>query len=402
MLNNLFKTQEQALPDPAKNAREKPIRVLHVAFTMNARGTETWLMHVLRNIDRNQIHMDFLTIEGERGVYDLEITELGGRLLPCKHPDNKFSFLLSLYKTLKAKGPYDIVHAHPHTLSGLIVLVAALAGVKARIVHAHSDQSRVADRVSKLRKFYTKMMQKLIRNFATSGIAVSENAADFLFGEEWFTDSRWQVMHCGIDLDVFDIATEKNMRREFGFSENDFVIGHVGGLNPEKNHFFLLEAFSSVLKKLPQVKLLLVGDGPLYDDIREKSDELGISQNIVMTGVRQDVPQILKNGVDLFVFPSEYEGLGLSVIEAQAAGLPCIISDRVPDEAILLQKNVQKLALEDGPDLWAKKIASRLKERKPHPEIAFEKVRESDFNIHQNIYALTALYFQLVEQEEEK
>lgn len=370
----------------------KPLRILHIAFTMHARGTETWLMNVLRKIDKKRFKLDFLTIDDETGVYDQEIKDLGGNLYSCPNPVNKIAFLRGFRKVLEEKGPFDIVHAHPYTLSGLILMQAARAGVPVRIVHSHTDRRKAMRDKSLFRIGYIYMMKKLISYAATYGLAASKDAAISLFGKKWINDNRFNVMYCGIDLDNFKkLKSKKIIRKELGIPNNSYVLGHVGSFNFEKNHDFLIRIFAKIARSNLNLHLLLVGDGPLKEKIQDKIKTLNLNERVTFTGVRQDVPDLL-SAMDLFVFPSLFEGLGLSVVEAQAAGLPCLLSDNVPQEVLIVDGSVSFIPIENSEDQWITAIKSSIGSSDIDKDRALSQVISSPFNIERNVKMIEELY----------
>lgn len=377
----------------ANHSKElKPLRILHIAFTMHARGTETWLMNVLRRIDKSRFQLDFLTISGEEGIYDKEIKELGGNLYSCPHPDNKGAFLRELREVLEEKGPFDVVHAHPYTLSGLALMQAMRANIPVRIVHSHTDRRKVQRDKSWVRRAYICAMKKLIRKTATYGLAASKDAAVSLFGQNWKNDPRWNVMYCGIDLKPFEQAKSKEqIRKDLNISNNAKVIGHVGSFHFEKNHEFILHLFEKMAKKDLKLHLLLVGDGPLKEGMEERVKNAGLEGRVTFTGARQDVPNLL-NTMDVFVFPSLFEGLGLAVVEAQAAGLPCLVADTVPEEASIVDGAVQFLPIEEAQGKWKDEIKLALEAEGIDKQKALSQVKTSPFNIEHNVAMLSELY----------
>ena len=359
---------------------------------MHARGTETWLMHVLRQMDRSRFQMDFLTVQGETGIYDEEIKSLGGILHACPPPTKKGAFLRGLRKILQEEGPFDIIHAHPYTLSGLILLQAQRAKIPVRIVHSHTDRRKVSRDKGVHRRVYTMLMKALLHKTATYGLAASKDAALSLFGQNWQKDWRWNVMYCGIDLTPFHKALNKQeMRENLGISSESRVIGHVGSFHFEKNHEFILMLFRKLAQQDLKTHLLLVGDGPLREGLVDKIEIYGLSGRVTLTGTRQDIPNLL-SVMDVFVFPSLFEGLGLSVIEAQAAGLPCLVSDAVPDEAQIIKSAVQFLPLENSQDIWLQAIKETLARPAPDKKKALQAVVHSEFNIQHNVKILADLY----------
>lgn len=374
-----------------QTATKKPLRVLHIAFTMHARGTETWLMNVMRRIDPKRVKMDFVTIEDEVGVYDEEIRKLGGTLHACPHPTKRGAFLRAFRKVLEDHGPYDVVHGHPYTLSGLLMLQAARAKIPVRITHSHTDRRKVLRDKSPFRHIYFATMKRLIRRLSTYGIAASEKAAASLFGKHWKNDKRWNVMYCGIDLEPFKRPPPENLKEKLGIPRGARVMGHVGGFYFEKNHDFLLDLFAHMAKKDLKLMLLLVGDGPLKNKVEKQAAAMGIDDRIIFTGMRQDVPAILSI-MDVFIFPSLFEGLGLALVEAQAAGVPCLVSDAVPREASVNDELTTFMPLGDDIDVWIMAVQRVLNEDRPDKKRALSVVEKSEFNINHNVTMLTELY----------
>ena len=189
------------------------------------------------------------------------------------------------------------------------------------------------------------LSRHLIRRHATMGLAVSRLAARGRFGPHWQEDSRFRILPCAISLDAFSGQVDRaSVRRSLGLPESAFVLGHVGRFVPEKNHGFLIEIAAEVCRRVPEAHLLLVGDGPLRPAMEEKLVALGLSKRVTFTGLRQDVPKLLQGAIDIFLFPSLYEGLGIAVVEAQASGLPCLIADTISREVEVIPELVQWLS----------------------------------------------------------
>ena len=203
-------------------------------------------------------------------------------------------------------------------------------------------------------------------------MAPSTEAAEYVFGKDCIEKGKAQLLHNGIDLSIYRYSAEdrQNIRKEFNVPENAFVIGHVGRFQAQKNHLFLLEIFSHVCKRTENALLLLVGKGELEENIREKATALGILDRIIFTGVRSDVPALL-SAMDVFVFPSLYEGMPNAAIEAQAAGLPCIISDTLTKEANVTGL-VTYLPLEN-PEAWGKQAINSVQKERTDTHAAFQK-----------------------------
>jgi glycosyltransferase involved in cell wall biosynthesis len=371
----------------------KPIRILHVVGGMDRGGVETWLMHVLRHIDRDQYQMDFLVHTEKQCAYDDEILALGSRIIPCMHPSRPFSYGRNFRQILREYGPYDVVHSHVHHFSGYTLWLAKQAGVGIRIAHSHSDTSRLDKEASLQRLAYHETMCWLIKRHATKLIAVSKQSAAALFGEEWQTDQRAQVVYYGIDLEPFTHPVDKSViRSEMGIPENAFVVGHVGRFADVKNHAFLVEVFHELAKKTTDAFLLLVGDGQLKPDIERRVYELELTERVCFAGLRGDIPRVMR-AMDVFVMPSLYEGLGLVVIEAQATGIPCVIADIIPEEVNLLMPLIFRLSLKNSQAEWSRTILETGKsDRLLSQKAAYEMVAQSPFNLRHHLNLLVKLY----------
>jgi glycosyltransferase involved in cell wall biosynthesis len=370
------------------------IRVLHVFHTMDRGGAETWIVNVLRHIDRERFQFDFLLESDRPGAYDAEIRALGGRLHHAGSPRNLVRFATAFRRIVREHGPYDVIHSHVHHSSGIMLALAAWQGIPARIAHSHSNIDSVRAQASLPRRAYYRGTEGLIHRFATVGLAASRDAAASLYGDTWERDSRYRVLHCGIVLTPFARQVDRAAVRErFGIAPDAFVVGHVGRFMPMKNHAFLVDVFAEVHAAQPNARLLLVGDGPLWGEIERRVRDRGLTGAVVFAGVQAEVPEILMGAMDVFAFPSTYEGLGLAVVEAQAAGLPCLISDAVPVESILDSDQVQRLPLGGDHARWASSV---LNQRGAIHEFgagrAIERASESPFSLRTGIDALKCAY----------
>lgn len=357
----------------------RPIRILHVVGSMNAGGIETWLMNVLRSIDRNRFQMDFLVHTNQPCFYDQEIRTLGSRIIPCLNPSNPWQYTRNFSKILQQERPYDVVHSHVHHFSGLVLKLADHAGVPIRISHSHTNTSGVRLKIA--RKLYLVLMDRWIRLYSTVGLAASCGAAADLFSCNWQQDPRYRILFCGIDITPFKENLDRaTIRAELGIEPETLVIGHVGRLEPPKNHQFLIEIAAKVAEQQPNLCLLLVGEGSLRSQLEEKVRELGLGDRTIFTGGRSDVPRLMMGAMDVFVMPSHYEGLGLALVEAQAARLPCIVSDVVPSEADLVGDLICRLSLSTSPATWAK-IVLEMKNKSSQQSTVPSAVENSHFNL---------------------
>jgi len=323
------------------------IRVLHVFGMLNKGGAETRTMDIYRTINKSQIQFDFVVHTNEKCFYDDEIVSMGG-IVYKGIPRFEFFNVFSYYKIWKAffkNNPYNIIHIHT-TNSALPILIAAKKqNIKVRIAHA-----RIADENSFLRRAFVALNRYPIRKFSTYMLAVSEIAGEFAFGK------NFSVIPNAIDAGKlrYNINSRKTIRNELGI-EDCFVIGNVARFHFQKNHLFLLDAFKEVKGTVPNAKLLLVGTGELKDIIQAKIDELEINDSVMLLGVRDDVEKLL-SAMDIFALPSHYEGLPGVALEAQAAGLKTLISDKITKEAAIVDELVEFLKIDEGVSSWVNKI----------------------------------------------
>jgi glycosyltransferase involved in cell wall biosynthesis len=374
--------------------QSRPIRILQVVGGMPRHGSETWLMHVLRHIDRQQFQMDFLVHTLDSHAYDDEIRALGSRIIPCLQPSKPWLYAKYFKQVLQEYGAYDIVHSHIHHYSGFVLRLAHQEGIPVRIAHSHSDTSHQQAQAGFLRRLYLSLMSRWIRDHATVGLAASQRAAAALFGRHWQSDRRWQTLHCGIDLAPFrEPSNSIAVRTELGIALDAFVIGHVGRFVEVKNHTFLVDILAEIVRREPKACLLLVGEGFLRSEIEQKVARLGLSNHVVFAGARSDVPQLMRGAMDAFVFPSFYEGLPLSLIEAQAAGLPCFFSDGITQEVSIIQSLTQQLSLSQSASDWSEVV---LETQRKIPAIirsaASEELKQTEFNILNGLRKLEELY----------
>lgn len=313
---------------------------------MDRGGLETLLMNCYRHVDRNAVQFDFLVHRYPRAAYDDEIEELGGVIhrIPRLNPINP-QYKKALVDFFTGHPEYKIVHCHLDCMSGIPLAVAKKCGVPVRIAHSHnSNQDRNWKYLLK-RYFMTK-----IPGTATHFFACSKEAGEFMFPEQEVT-----LIKNGIDTKrfSFDSSVRRIVRDELGLG-NELVLGHVGRFMPQKNHTFLIDIFAELHGQIPSAVLLLVGQGPLESQIREKVQQLGLTECVRFLGLREDVNRILQ-AVDVFVMPSLYEGLSLSTVEAQTSGAYCIFSDTIPAESRMAD-NVEFVSLNAPASLWAEHI----------------------------------------------
>lgn len=326
-----------------------PIRVLHVVTHMNRGGLETMIMNYYRAIDRTKVQFDFLVHRDYRAHYDDEIESLGGKIfrLPRLVPWSR-SYIGALDDFFATHQEYRIIHVHQDCLSGVILKAAKKHGVPVRIAHSHNAGQ------DKDWKYPIKiMLKRWIPKYATKLFACGKKAGDWMFD-----GTPYQILNNAIDAIKYRSDRKKGfeVRSELKIPRDAFVVGHVGRFSPQKNHHFLLEVFLALARKITNCYLLLVGDGNLRAMIEKQAEQLGIRDKVVFTGVRQDIPDLL-HAMDVFVFPSLHEGTPVTVLEAQAAGIPCVISDGVPTDCMITDL-VTMLPLSESAEVWAEHILS--------------------------------------------
>jgi glycosyltransferase involved in cell wall biosynthesis len=208
------------------------------------------------------------------------------------------------------------------------------------------------------------------------------------------TDSRWQILYCGVDMTPFrELVDSVAIRAEFGIPADAFVVGHVGRFEKEKKHQFLIDIVAEIAQREPKMYLLLIGDGSLRSEIQQKVIQNGLANRVTFAGLRPDIPQLMLGAIDLFLLPSIYEGLGLVLIEAQAAGLPCVFSDVVPEEANAVKPLVRQVSLSKSASAWAEAVISARSAASAITQADTLAVLEnSPFNIAVSVQKLTEVY----------
>ena len=339
-------------------------KILCITANMNAGGAETFLMKIYRNLDRTQYQMDFC-VSTENNYYGEEIHQLGGKIyiipLKSKYPISSF---MSIYKIVKNNQYKYVMRVNEHSLSTIDLLAARLGGANKLIMRSSNASSGSKGKVF-LHKLF-RFMTDIIPNIR---FAPSKLAAEYSFGRNCLESGKAFLLPNGLDLKKFkfDDKVRQQYRNELKCTEK-FVVGHIGRFNPQKNHVFLVKIFAEFKKIYPQSMLLLIGTGSGEDDIRRLVQDLGIEDSVKFLGVRKDIPELLC-AMDIFIFPSLYEGMPNTVIEAQATGLPCLISDNITKEVaitpIVYYENLNK-----SPVIWVKNISNiHLKNRNEYNEL---------------------------------
>ena len=337
-------------------AENKPIRVAQIIGKWLGGGVESVVMNYYRNIDRNKIQFDFICDNDSTNIPYAEIESLGGKVILISPYQKVIKYHKELKRVLK-DGNYKIVHSHINTLSVFSLFAAKCAGVPVRIAHSHSTTNKK----EKSKNLMKQLLRPFSKVFATDYMCCSELAGRWLFGDKEYDKGNVYLLNNAIDLDKFkyDETVRKEKRKELNIDDDTLVIGHVGRFVEQKNHRFLIDIFNEVHKQNENSILLLVGQGPLMEEIKEEVKSLGIEDCVKFLGQRNDINELYQV-MDLFLFPSLYEGLGMVAVEAQVSGLPCVVSTEIPEIAKVTEK-ITIINLENKIEIWTEIIFKYLK-----------------------------------------
>lgn len=328
-----------------------PIRILQITGGMNMGGIENFIMNIYRNIDRDRVQFDFLIHQEEKQIFEDEIEKLGGKIyrIPSIRKSGYFKYKQNL-KEFFQNHSYKIVHSHYNELSGVILKIAKNCNIKIGISHSHTAYPNYSNI---LVKFFGEYLIRLLKNSSSLKFACSQKAGEWLYGKS----ANFEVINNGIDPKEYKFNEEirKNVRDELKIEDNKILIGHVGRFSPEKNHEFIIDIFKELYSKNNNYRLVLIGTGNTEEKIKNKVKELNLQEKVKFLGVRKDVNKILQV-MDLFVFPSIFEGLPVTLVEAQGAGLKCFISDTVTKEIDLECGLTEFISLKSSSEEWAEII----------------------------------------------
>ena len=363
------------------------LKILHVIYGFERGGIETWLLQLASHLDKSrfQLILAYHT-DGSEGIAS-DLRAAGYKLHRFCSPRSPFAYMRALSTFLMTEGPFAAVHSHVN-FAGLLMLAARRSGVPVRIAHSHVSMGMMTSGI--IAGSYTKITNRLLLSNRTQGLAVSDSASVTLFGKRWEYLPDICIMPCGIDLEAFQSHKPAGRKAELGIPGEWKVLSVIGRLSTEKNHVLALEALSSLAREEESLCLLLVGVGPELPALKERAAQLGLSDHVVFAGERRDVPALLSEVVDVLLLPSITEGSPLTFIEAQAAGVPCVVSEAVPDAALKGSRATYQLGVTQGAEAWAQQIASALQNRREH-----EKWRDfsgGPYDIRQNAAMVARLY----------
>lgn len=367
-------------------------RVLEVVGRMDRAGQETFLMNLLRSHDPNRYEITFSVNTNHVGDYESEILEVGGKIWHNPYPISPktiIPYLREFRKFLYNQGPFDVIHCHVYFFGGFILKEARKAGIPVRIMHSHSTNDGRKD--SFLRSLYRKYSYNLIKKNSTHYVGCGIEAYEALFKEKCPVSKN--ILNNGIIMDLFNISRDLALQKkeELGISGYASVVINIARFCEVKNHEKTVSVFNAFLKYNPNSVLLLVGEGERMAMIKQVVNELGIAKNVKFLGMRSDIPELLGLS-NVLLMPSLFEGLPVSLIEAQAAGLPCVISDTITREVDMNIGIVEFLPLDSSDDSWAVALSRLSKIEKPSFEIRKEYLTTRGYTIDSTWEKLSKLY----------
>lgn len=369
-----------------------PVRILQVMGSLNRGGAETMVMNLYRAIDSKQVQFDFITHGSIKGDYTSEIQRRGGIIYSCPRyiGINHVAYCKWWKDFFDNNRSYKILHSHVRSTASIYFFLAKKYSITT-IIHSHSTSNG-----SGIKSVAKKLLQYPLKYEADYFFGCSKEAAVWLYGDKITESARYFMIKNAIDVSLYtqNQNVRKEYRDQFGIKPDEKLIIHVGRFHESKNHDFLIKVFSALIKKNQKSKLLLVGDGNLRKSVEDMVRNSGLGEKVIFSGVRDDVPNLL-NSADVFIFPSLWEGLPVSVIEAQAAGLPCLLSDRITRD-VGITDLCHYLSIDKGTDIWVGALESAFKMQRKNVS---QEIIDAGFDIHQSAQLLTNFYKGLVNEK---
>jgi glycosyltransferase involved in cell wall biosynthesis len=364
---------------------KEPIRILQVVTVMNLGGIENFLMTLYRNIDKTKIQFDFLVHRHEVGAFDDEIRELGGKIYKMDplSPLKYFTYRNKLKHFFHGHPEFKIVHSHINANSALVLSVAKSMGVPVRIAHAHIDTTGGNN------KQFKNFLRKLLKNYTTQNFACSKSAGKWLYGQ-----GKFEVFNNSIDTRKFEFRNydvRNRVRKALNIGKDEIIIGNIARFSEQKNHRFLINIFNEYVKLNSRVKLLLVGDGELKSSICNQIEELGLKDKVIFTGAVKNSNDYL-NAMDIFLFPSFYEGLPVVLVETQCNGVPILLTNTISKE-IELTDLINRKSLESSAKEWADEIQSIIEKYNTNDRSKYiQDIKINNYDINSNVIELEKFY----------
>jgi glycosyltransferase involved in cell wall biosynthesis len=363
-----------------------PIRILHVFGIMNFGGAESYIMNIYRNIDRSKVQFDFIVHSSSKGHYDDEIFDLGGRIfiVPQFKLYNIFKYIKAWKNFFNGYSDSRIIHSHIRSTASIFLPISKKYGLKS-IIHSHSISAGIG-----ISAFVKNILQFPLKYIADYFFACSKEAGEWLFGRQLLSDGKVHIVNNSIDTQSFkyNIKTRNKIRKQLNLN-GKFVIGHVGRFEYPKNHDFLIDVFKEVNSNYTNTILLLVGYGSLEQQMVQKVKQLGLEDKVIFLGRRTDISELLQS-MDVFLFPSHFEGFPVTLIEAQASGLKIVASENIPSE-VNITDLIEFVSLKTPANVWKQKVLEH-KDGYNRNDM-YRKVLSKGFDIKSNTKWLEEFYY---------
>lgn len=365
---------------------DRQIKILVVLSGLSAGGAETMYMNLYRKLDKTKYKIDFLVFPSNNGFYADEVKRNGSKVLEMSSIKRSgiSGFSKSIEKAIVENGPYDVIHSHIDYLSGIVMRVAKKCNVKIRLAHSHNTSSYThRGSIPAPLMWY---VRKLITQNATKCLACSHQAANFMFGESKAKDAI--VVNNAIDLKRFTDVGQYDGTLNDLRNSNKKIILHIGRFVEQKNHEGLIRIFSEYIKKNSNTLLLLVGEGNLKEDIIKLVEDCGLQDNVQFLGARADIPELL-SVADTFILPSNFEGLPVTLIEAQAMNVPCVVSENIKRDVDCGIDLISFIPLDDH-NAWTDAIENAIGGRTRNNNYSI--MTNKGYNIDNNVDIIEQLY----------
>lgn len=361
------------------------IRILHMIGNLKIGGSQSMIMNIYRNIDRNEIQFDFIVDRSEHADYAEEIKKLGGKIyvMPQFVGKNFIEVRKSWEDFFKTHKEYKILHSHVRSYASLYIPIAKKYGL-ITIIHSHSTSNGKG-----IKALVKNILQIPLRYQADYFFACSEIAGKWLFGKKIVNSQNYFMIKNAIDLEMYkeDADLRKQLRKCLGMDEG-ILFGHVGRFVEAKNHHFLIDIFKELSLKYEKSKLVLIGDGPLRNQIENQIEDYSLEDRVILLGNRNDVNELLQ-ACDVMLFPSYHEGLPVTIVEAQAASLPCFISENITRE-VEISELVHYVSINQGTKIWVKSIEGTCLDRKD----VKDSIKNAGFDISETVDWLSKFYIE--------
>ncbi len=363
------------------------VHILQVTGSLRVGGLENVAMNIIRYSDKQKYAIDYLVYGDGVEPLEAEVEALGGRVFHIPYPHmGAGKYVRKMKRVMQENGPYDVVHAHSLFNSGFVMKAAYEMGIAIRISHGHSDRRNV--KVKFHRDIYNRYMRYLINRYATQKFACSEGAGKYLYGKGFGEDVY--IVKNGVDVEKFRFDQEKRLaiKKEFGW-EDCKIVGHIGRLAQVKNQKKVIDVFYHAYQQDSSLRLLIVGDGELKDELQQQINSLRLHDVAKLVGTRRDIPDLL-SAFDVYMMPSFYEGVSISLIEAQVSGVHCLVSSNAAAKETRITDCINVLEYTDSDEVWAERVVYLVnKERIMHTE---GEIKEQGYDIKDIVSNAIKLY----------